>query len=131
MRLVALEREVPYGEGPVEQARWILEEQLKPAPSGYTSAVPRGTRLRAVFVSGRGEAFVDLSREVGTGHVGGSLTEAFTIYSIVNALTTNLPAIASVQLLVEGREVDTLAGHIDLRHPLRKNLKWVQKPETP
>lgn len=131
MRLVALEREVTYGEGTVEQARWILEEQLKPAPSGYASAVPRGTRLRAVFVSGRGEAFVDLSREVGTGHVGGSLTEAFTIYSIVNALTTNLPAVASVQLLVEGREVDTLAGHIDLRHPLRKNLKWVQKPETP
>jgi hypothetical protein len=25
---------------------------------------------------------------------------------------------------VAGREVDTLAGHVDLRRPLQKNLKW-------
>lgn len=129
MRLVAVVREVPYGEGPVEQARRILEAQLQPAPAPYVSAVPAGTRLRAVFVSGRGEAFVDLSREIGAGHVGGSLTELFTVYAIVNALTTNLPAVSGVQLLVEGQEVDTLAGHIDLRYPLRKNLRWVQMPE--
>ena len=127
-RLVAVEREVPYGEGTPEQAQRILEEQVRPAPSAYVSAVPPGTRVRAVFVTGRGEAFVDLSREVGSGHVGGSLTELFTVYAIVNALTTNLPAISGVQLLVEGQEVDTLAGHIDLRHPLKKNLRWVEKP---
>lgn len=129
-RLVAVEREVPYGASATEQARRILEEQVKPAPSQYVSAVPSGTRVRAVFVTGRGEAFVDLSREVGSGHVGGSLTELFTVYAIVNALTTNLPAIRGVQLLVEGQEVDTLAGHIDLRRPLRKNLRWVEKPTS-
>ncbi len=127
-RLVAVEREVPYGANTTEQARRIIEEQVKPAPSPYVSAVPSGTRVRAVFVTGRGEAFVDLSREIGSGHVGGSLTELFTVYAIVNALTTNLPAIHGVQLLVEGQEVDTLAGHIDLRRPLRKNLRWVEKP---
>lgn len=127
-RLVGIDREVAYGEGTVQQAQRILEEQLKPAPAPYASAVPSGTRLRAVFVTGRGDAFVDLSREIGTGHIGGSLMELFTVYSIVNALTSNLPAISGVQLLVEGQEVDTLAGHIDLRHPLHKNLKWVQAP---
>jgi hypothetical protein len=30
-----------------------------------------------------------------------------------------------VQILVDGREVDTLAGHVDLRNPLSKNLTWV------
>jgi hypothetical protein len=50
----------------------------------------------------------------------------FTIYAIVNALTVNLPAITRVQILVDGKEVDTLAGHVDLRHPLQKNLKWVR-----
>jgi hypothetical protein len=46
------------------------------------------------------------------------------VYAVVNAVTTNLPAIARVQILVGGREVDTLAGHLDLRRPLQKNLKW-------
>jgi hypothetical protein len=43
---------------------------------------------------------------------------------VVNAITVNLPAIMRVQILIDGKEADTLAGHVDLRHPLRKNLKW-------
>jgi hypothetical protein len=31
-----------------------------------------------------------------------------------------------VQVLVDGREVDTLAGHVDLRRPLAKKLSWVE-----
>jgi len=73
-----------------------------------------------------GDAYVDLSREVTAAHTGGTLDETLTIYTIVNALTANLPAITSVQLLVEGREVDTLSGHVDLRRPLSKNFAWVQ-----
>jgi hypothetical protein len=41
----------------------------------------------------------------------------------------NLPAIERVQILVDGREVDSLAGHIDLRRPLPGNLTWVARPE--
>jgi hypothetical protein len=40
----------------------------------------------------------------------------------------NLPAIARVQILIDGKESDTLAGHVDLRHPLHKNLTWVTPP---
>ena len=43
--------------------------------------------------------------------------ELLTIYALVHALTINLPAVTSVQLLVDGKEVDTLAGHVDLRRP--------------
>ena len=50
------------------------------------------------------------------------------MYTIVNALTDNLPAITAVQILIDGHEVDTLAGHVDLRRPLRKNLEWVVAP---
>ncbi len=90
------------------------------------STVPPGTRLRAVFVTERGEAYVDLSREVSSAHPGGSLEELLTIYTIVDALTTNLPAVTAVQLLVDGKEADTLAGHVDTRRPFAKNLAWVQ-----
>jgi hypothetical protein len=36
-----------------------------------------------------------------------------------------------VQILVDGQEVDTLAGHIDLRTPLQKSMKWVAAPDAP
>ena len=64
--------------------------------------------------------------ESATAHTGGTQDELLTIYSIVDALTSNLPAVSSVQLLVDGKEVDTLAGHIDLRKPLEKNLNLVE-----
>ena len=71
-------------------------------------------------------AGVDLSKEAVTNHRGGSLDELFAVYAIVNAITVNLPAIKGVQILIDGQEVDTLAGHVDLRHPLSKNLRWTQ-----
>lgn len=125
-RLAAVERDVPYGEGTVEQAKEIVNAQIAPVAEPLVSAIPPGTKLRALFVTERGEAYVDLSREVSAAHPGGSLNELLTVYTLVNALTANLPAVTSVQVLVDGKEVDTLAGHVDLRRPLSENLAWVQ-----
>ena len=108
------------------QARLLIEQQLLPPEPPLTSAVPEGTTLLGIYISDRGDAFVDFSREINTEHPGGSLEELFTIYAIVNTLTVNLPSITAVQILIEGEEVDTLAGHIDLRRPLAQSLKWVE-----
>jgi spore germination protein GerM len=131
VHLVTVDREVEYGEGTVEQASRILEAQLGAPPEPYSTAIPDGTKLRAVFVSSLGEAYVDLSPEMGAKHPGGSLNEFLTVYTIVNALTTNLPAITAVQILVDGKEVDSLAGHVDLRRPLQENVRWVAPPTPP
>ena len=128
-RLVPIERVVPYGDGLLEQARRILEAEIASAPAPLLSALPAGTKVRAVYVSEQGEAFVDFSRELVAAHPGRSLNELLTVYSVVDALTANLPAIHAVQLLVDGREVDTLAGHVDLRRPLGKSTVVVSRDE--
>jgi len=125
MALVPAQREVPFGATVAEQARAIVEAQLAAPQAPQVSAIPAGVTLRDVFITERGDAFVDLSSDVTSRHPGGSLDEIFTVYTIVNALTVNLPAITKVQILVDGKEVDTLAGHVDLRHPLAKSLEWV------
>jgi spore germination protein GerM len=133
LSLVGVEREVPFGDPIVEQARRLVETQLAAAPAPLASAIPEGTTLRALFLSERGDAFVDLSPEVTTRHVGGALDELFTVYAIVDTLTVNLPAITRVQILINGKEADTLAGHVDIRRPLQKNLEWATPhvPEPP
>jgi spore germination protein GerM len=125
-RLTSLERDVAYGESADEQAREIVAAQIAPVVEPLVSAIPPGTTLRAVFITKSGEAYVDLSREARVAHPGGTVDELLTVYTIVNALTVNLPAVTAVQLLVDGKEVDTLSGHVDLRHPLAKNLTWVE-----
>lgn len=127
--LVPVEQEVPYAAAPAEQARHIVERQLAAAPAGQASSIPPGTMLRSLYLTSRGEAYVDVSKEIVTGHPGGSLPEFLTVYAIVNALTVNLPDISAVQVLVDGYEVDTLVGHLDLRHPLRRGNRWVQRAQ--
>jgi spore germination protein GerM len=123
--LMPANREVPLGATPADQARKIVEAQIQPPPAGLTSAIPAGTSLKAVYLTPTGVAFVDLSHDIVAGHTGGSLDETLTVFAIVDALTVNLPDISAVQILIDGQEVDTIAGHVDLRHPLGKSLKWV------
>jgi hypothetical protein len=130
-RLTAVERDVPYAAATADQAREIVNAQLAPAADPLVSAIPAATKLRAVFVTDAGSAFVDMSGELASGHPGGSLNELLTVYTIVDALTINLPAISAVQVLVDGKELDTLAGHVDLRRPLVKDLAWLDEAATP
>jgi len=126
MSLVPVQREVAFAEPAVEQARQVVEAQIAQPPPPLASAIPDGTALRAIFLSERGDVFVDLTGAVTAGHTGGALDELFTVYAIVNSLTVTLPsAITRVQILIDGKEVDTLAGHVDLRNPLSRNLTWV------
>ena len=127
MTLVAEPSDVPFGASPSEQARHILEAQLAPASRGRLSAIPAGVKVHAIFFTSKGDAYVDLSRDIITGHPGGTLNEALTVYTIVSALTANVREITAVQILVDGKQIDTLAGHIDLRQPLAADARWVQK----
>ena len=128
--LVPVRREVPLAEGVVPQGREILTLQLQAAPPPYVSAIPAGTMLRAFYVTERGDAFVDLSADVSSQHPGGSFTELLTVYAIVNAVTANLPTIQRVQILIDGKEAETLAGHVDLRRPLIRDVTLVRESET-
>ena len=132
LRLVPAERDVALAEGMVAQARSIIEAQLAAeAPPPLVSTIPKGSTLRGIFISERNEAFVDLDPTIRSAHPGGTLQELMTVYTIVNALLTNLPNLREVQILIGGQEVDTLAGHVDLRRPLRKNEGLILSSVTP
>jgi spore germination protein GerM len=130
VQLVPVDREVGYADETSEQARLLVEALIKPVQPPLVSAIPTGVTLKTVLLSEKGDAFVDFSPELSTNHSGGSLDELLTVYAIIDTLTVNLPAIARVQILIDGKEADTLAGHIDLRRPLAKNLTWTRPPEN-
>jgi len=128
--LTGVEQDVAFAESPVDQAKAIVTAQIAPVAEPLVSAIPPGTTLRSLFLTG-GEAYVDLSRELAANHPGGSMYERLTVEAIVSALTANLPAVTSVQLLVDGKELDTLAGHISLSRPMVPNDAIRQPPAEP
>jgi hypothetical protein len=81
-----------------------------------------------VFLTGRDDAYVDLDGAFVSGLGGGSHHELLAAYAIVSVITTNLTPVRRVQILIDGREVETLTGHVDLREPLRKNEALIRTP---
>lgn len=82
----------------------------------HASGFPKGTRLRNV--ERQGDTLVlDFSRDLVEKFAGGSDEEA----GIINALTRTaqgFPDIRKLQILVEGKPVESLGGHIDTSVPL-------------
>jgi hypothetical protein len=127
--LVGVEHEVPLAEPAVAQARAIVEAQLTAEPPPpLVPALPRDVKLRAVYMADSGDVFIDLDGQALRAGAQGSLEELMAVYALVNAVTVNLPTVGRVQLLLDGREADTLAGHVDLRQPLRKNEGLIRTP---
>lgn len=83
---------------------------------GLVNVFPKKARLLQVTVSGK-VAKVNFSRELQKNFAGGSTGEEMLVGSVVNTLT-EFPEIAKVQILVDGQEVETLSGHMDLSQPL-------------
>ncbi|MFQ6112426.1 MAG: GerMN domain-containing protein, partial [Nitrospinota bacterium] len=103
-----------------EQMKGALLELIKgPTYGEAVETVPPGAKLRELYIDSQGRVYVDFSEELSTRHPGGAWSEILTVYSIVNTLAMNFSGISDVQILVEGREADSLAGHLDIRRPLK------------
>jgi hypothetical protein len=95
-----------------------------PHTEGILAPFPPGTELEGVFLPGTGVAVVNLGPQA-LSIPGGSDWEESALFSLVNTVARNFPEIHRVQLLVEGQEVRTLAGHLDTSRPLKPDMRRV------
>ena len=116
--LVPEERSVAYHASLSRQLRAVVDELLRGSQAGKVSPLAVGARVQEVFVTARGVAYVDLSKEIATAPLPGATAEMLAVFSLVNSITMNFPAVKRVQILIDGRMAETLGGHVDLSQPL-------------
>jgi sporulation and spore germination protein len=83
-------------------------DKFSPHPLGT------GSEIRDVYLIEPGIAVIDLNAAFADSHRSGVLVEELTVASLVQTLSTNVPGIVRVKILVDGKGRDTLAGHADL-----------------
>jgi len=115
------------------EVRQVLEELIQGPRTPLVETLPRATRILEVFPDDQGTVYVDFSKEISAAHPGGVWAEASMVASIVQTLTVNFEAIRKVAFLVEGKSVETLAGHVDVRMPLSRleTRSFLRAEETP
>ncbi|MDK2824524.1 MAG: germination protein [Clostridia bacterium] len=109
-----------------ERGKELIEELIKgtQANDDTLNVLPEGTKVLGYkFDAEKGLITLDLSEHVQG--VAGSMGETLAVYSIVNTLT-ELPGVERVKILVEGKEVETIGGHIYLGDPLTRDLELLE-----
>ena len=96
-----------------------LESLMKgPTEKGQTAIFPKKAKLLSVTLK-NGTAVVNFSKELQTNFVGGSTGEEMLVGSIVNTLT-EFSEVYNVHILFDGKNIETLSGHMDLSVPISR-----------
>ncbi len=96
-------------------------------PAGSQAPVLKDLRLRGVYLDAAGTGYIDLA-PVEQREVRASVwEELIALYAMVNTLSQNFEEIRQVRFLVDGREVQTLAGHIELSRKFTKRMDLVKQ----
>jgi len=106
-----------------EQAKEIVKAILDGSKAGLVDTFPAGVVLRDVKVIDTDTALINFSKNLIKLHPGSSTAEMVSIYSLTNSITQNIPAIKKVKILVEGKEISSIKGHISTQKSFSSDLE--------
>ena len=125
--LIAEKREILKKNVVKEEARETIIELIKGPKGKLVPTLPPRTKLLTLQINDAGVAKVDFTPALSKDHPGGSSAEMMTVYSIVNSLVLNFPPIKQVQILIDGKPIETLTGHLSLRKPVSPKVDLIQR----
>jgi hypothetical protein len=107
--------EIPLPGGRQQRAEELLRALLRIYQQpGSSHPLTPDADIRAIYLVDPGAAVIDLNAAFADQHRSGVLSEQLTVNSLVETLAINVPGVQRVNILVEGKKRDTLAGHADL-----------------
>lgn len=113
--LRAQSAKIPLPGGRQQRAEELLRSLLRIYQQpGSAHPIAPAADIRSIYLVDPGGAVIDLNSVFADQHRSGIQCEQLTVNSLVETLAINVPGIQRVNILVEGKERDTLAGHADL-----------------
>jgi spore germination protein GerM len=116
--LIGEKREILKKDEVKEEAKETITELIKGPKGKLIPTLPPRTKLLTLQINDTGVARVNFNPALSKDHPGGSSAEMMTVYSIVNSLALNFPQIKRVQILIDGKSIETITGHLSLRQPV-------------
>ncbi len=107
------------------QAKEIVKALLNGSKNGLVNTFPKGVTVKDVRISDDGIASVSFNKNLLKSYEGSSASEMATIYSLTNSLTQNVSVIKKVKILVEGKEIPSIKGHISTRKAFAPDLELI------
>jgi hypothetical protein len=113
--LRARSAQIPLPGGRQQRAEELLRALLRIYQQpGAAHPIAPAADIRSIYLVDPGAAVIDLNAAFADQHRSGILSEQLTVNSLVETLAINVPGIQRVNILVDGKTRETLAGHADL-----------------
>ena len=113
--LRARSAQIPLPGGRQQRAEELLRTLLRIYQQpGAAHPLAPASDIRSIYLIDPGAAVIDVNAAFADQHRSGILSEQLTVNSLVETLAVNVPGIQRVNILVDGKTRDTLAGHADL-----------------
>lgn len=112
--LIQETRQMTLASSDADRIRQVFLALIEGSGQGHNRPLPPRAELRAAFLAADGTAYLDLATGSLPLFEPGIASEMLAVYSIVDSICANIPAAKRVRILVDGQEVDTLNGHVDL-----------------
>ncbi len=119
--LVPEKRYIPKEESTEDKAKEIVRALLDGSKTKLINTFPEKVTLESIKIDNKQTAYVSFDKNLIKFHPGGSASEMATIYSLTNTLTRNISSIKRVKLLIDGKEIESIKGHIDTIQPFGMN----------
>lgn len=123
-------RYIPKEKNPEGQAKEIIKALVEGSKTGLVNTFPVKTDVISVKIGSNQMVQVSFGQNLAANHPGGSASEMATIYSLTNTLIANIPEIKKIKILIEGKEQESLKGHIDIRNPFSFNKELIAPAPT-
>jgi hypothetical protein len=113
--LRARSAQIPLPGGRQQRAEELLRTLLRIYQQpGATHPLSPAADIRSIYLVDPGAAVIDLNAAFADQHRSGIQSEQLTLNSLIETLAVNVPGVQRVNILVEGKTRETLAGHADL-----------------
>ncbi len=114
------ERRPPRRVGSTSVAEATVEEYLRGSAVATIPFMPKNARLLGIYRGTDGIVYVDLSAEFRRNFQGDVMAEFLLLKGLYESLVSNEQDVQDVKILIEGRETETLGGHLSLVYPLKE-----------
>ncbi|MGC2063505.1 MAG: GerMN domain-containing protein [Thermodesulfovibrionales bacterium] len=129
-RLEVAEKSIPRRLRTSSVAEAVIEEYFKLPVNGADSIIPAHVKLLGLYRDAMQILYIDLSDELRRNFHADALSEYLLLKGLYETVVSNISDIQDVKVLVEGKEIETLGGHVLLRYPLKTTVSSEVRAEV-
>lgn len=122
-----VEKKLPRRTNETAIAEAVIEEYFKAADTGEAPQIPGNVKLLGIYTGADQMFYIDLSDEVRRNFQGDALSEYLLLKGLFESLMANLQKARDAKIIVEGKELETLGGHVYLKYSLKDVVSYDYK----